>query len=161
MDELYVRQKMTQFQLSSEEYTKANWRLSRKAFVIRMVITASILGICFAQVDEIPSKDLIAYGVLFIILMPFAKMLWNRRIRKVYEDEVSFRMQTTLDISEDGFKMENERGSSITLWNEVKKSIETSDFFLLFTSKKFARIIPKRVLTVEQLTLLTSKIKKV
>jgi len=157
-----VSLKMTTFTLSEADYIKACFRLARTSLIVRFFIITVIFGFAILSESSFGMADYIGSGIVILLIATFLPYLfWKRKIKKLYRAEVALQLPATLIISENSYKLENDRNSSLTYWSDIKKYIETSDFYLLFTSKQFARIIPKQVLSREDRSLLTKHLKQV
>jgi len=99
-------------------------------------------------------------AVILAIATFLPYIFWKNRVKKLYQDEVALQLPTTFQITQEGYTLENDRGSSKTYWSDIKNKVETPDFYLLFTSKKFARIIPKKDLTIEDELSLTDHLSR-
>ena len=151
---------MAEFQLTKEEYISACLPLFRKSFIIRCVII--ILAVTYSIKTMELSMTLPVWIIVTIILITaiwLIKFFWRKRISKIFEDEASFSSITTLHITNEDFKMKNSRGNSAIAWSEVKKTSISKSFYLLFTSNRFAIIIPRKALSEDENNILTFKLK--
>jgi len=150
------------FTLSEQQYVKACFRLARLSLVIRCLIITSVFFVLLSFENDFGVADYIGSGIVILLvasLLPY--YFWKRRVKRLYHDELGLQVATTVSFNDEGCLMESEKGSVRISWGEFKKCIDTEDFFLMFTSKRFARIIPKQDMDTVSLDFVKQQLSKV
>lgn len=85
--------------------------------------------------------------VVIIVTVYFATR-W--RLKRVFHEQQSLREVIDVSIDDQQLSYSWARGTYILPWANVQRGKETRNFFILWESSAFARMLPKRVLSAEE-----------
>jgi hypothetical protein len=95
----------------------------------------------------------IALGVAFYLLQRF--VLIPRLARKRIREDPVFYNGIGVEIDEQGFRISSAKSQSNWLWTDLIGYRENASVFLLYPSRNFGHVLPKRVFMAEELAALT------
>jgi hypothetical protein len=151
---------MATFQFTREEYVAASMGLAKKRMT-RFILFLSIVVAAIATFRIIGNNNLLAgapYVVALVIMVPVVIAVSKRRLGKTFDDQASLREIFTAEISEAGIRYSHSAGSRMLGWENIRKWGEDRRFLYFFESDLYARILPKRALSVEEDQLIRSRL---
>jgi len=144
--------------LSLEDYIQANRVLLKNRFYI-MIGFYSLFGLFIGIYPSIRKGQelgfsLILQGVIVGVAMSaLASFLESAtmkvKAKKIFESNKKLSKQQIYGLSSEGIEVQTQDGSGLIPWAGISKYVETDSGFYLFTGKKRALVIPKRVLKNE------------
>ena len=150
---------MAQFQLSEDEYIRGSL-----AFVLkpRTVILLTIALIFFVLSEFFHGQSLIhSIGVTLGCAVLFGGLVYflvRRRLKKIFHEQQSLQELINVTIDDQQLNYSWVRGSYVLPWENVRSGRETQNFFILWESSAFGRILPKRALSEEEKTIIRKNI---
>ena len=96
----------------------------------------------------------IALGVAFYLLQRF--VLIPKLARKRLRQDPVFYNGIEVEIDERGFRVRSTKTQSDWLWTDLIGYRENTAVFLLYPSRNFGHVLPKRLFTAEELAALTA-----
>jgi hypothetical protein len=94
-----------------------------------------------------------------VLLLVFVWFLVRLRLKRGFREQQSLRETINVAIDEKELNYSWSRGTYSLPWTNVRRGFETREFFILFESSMFGRMIPKRVLSPEEEAIIRGKIK--
>jgi hypothetical protein len=91
-------------------------------------------------------------GLLLLVALIYS--LASLRLKKIFREQQSLREVIEVTIDDQQLSYSWARGSYVLPWANVRRGLETKSFFILFESSAFARMLPKRVLSPEELRMI-------
>ena len=152
---------MAQFQLSEKEFVKASLMLSLKRPLRTFILLSIALAlIAVSQVfgGRSPGNALAFFLIAIILFTGITYLLSVQRLKKAFREQATLQQPIDLTIDEQQLNYAWPRGTAVFLWSDIRRWKETSDFFLLFESDLFARILPKRALSESEVAIIRRKI---
>ena len=152
---------MAQFQLSEDEFVRGSLIVVWKLRTIAMFLIALALVIASLAFKGHSLFESVVYPVIGIGAVVGASFLLARyRLKKTFRELPS--LQATIDVTIDDQQLSYSwvRGNYILPWANVRRGRETKNFFILWESSAFARMLPKRVLSAEETAIIRKKIAK-
>ena len=142
---------MAQFQLSEDEFVRGSLVLAWKPRTIAMFVIALALIIASVAFKGHSVFESVVYPVIGIAaLVGGAYLLSRYRLKKIYREQASLAEPINVTIDDQQLSYSWARGSFILPWANVRRGRETKNFFILWESSAFARMLPKRVLSAEE-----------
>lgn len=127
--------------------------MAKKRFVrlgALLFIVFSCIAISNASSSTSLLADVLLYFAGFIIALLLIFHLSRRRLRKVFDDQASFKERIEATIGDNEIHYSHETGSHNLPWDRIRKWSENKRFIYLYESDLFARIIPKRAISPEE-----------
>ncbi len=157
---------MAQFQFEEKEFVRACMALRKKRMIISCLLLILALGLfgTSRMLNAIPEEKLNAFLPFLagMIAVPLFSIFVNRwQIRKSFRQSEAAQEHMELTFDEEAVHYSHETGEHKLPWVRVKKWQETPDFFLLYESDSFARILPRRALSDEEESILRSQTRNV
>jgi hypothetical protein len=151
---------MATFQFSENEYVRACHAMARRHLwrsAILMFIAVSLIAGSYAvKGKNIESWAVgIICGLLFFFIL--ARVIMARRIKRAFREQESLRQEITVVFDDEQLAYSWSRGSFVLPWADVRRWKETKDFFLLYESSLFAKILPKRSLSEDEVAIIRRK----
>ena len=152
---------MAQFQLSESEFIRGSLAVPSRRPVRNWILYALAFGMV---TSSLIFKGHSVIGAIaeclggLILLVALIYLLATLRLKKIFREQQSLREVIDVAIDDQQLNYSWARGTYILPWKNVRRGIETKNFFILFESSAFARMIPKRVLSAEELAIIRSKI---
>jgi len=88
--------------------------------------------------------SLVPYGIVFVSIMT-----WTH-IRDVSRQARRICVPTTVRLTNDVVEIQTSQGVHVRGWTSFVKTVATSEFWLLYTKKRYAIIIPRRAFLVAE-----------
>jgi len=136
-----------QFQLTPQDYVRANWvsyRSARLMWVIWIFLGPFMLlaGI-YRYFDEVghPLTFPLFLGWIFMIIFPLTLIISPRT---AFKKQPSLAAPQTFTASSDGIIVKSPLFSGNDAWSMYVSFVESKDMFLLYLSPRMFRMIPKR-----------------
>lgn len=151
---------MAQFQLSEKEFVRASLSLSlRRPKRTLILLGIAIIMIALSQYfRSAPWIETVVYCVVAPTLFAGSfYLLLTRRLKKAFHEQRWFREPIELTIDEQQLKYSWPQGNAAFLWSDIRRWKETADFLFLFESDLYARILPKRALSEEEVAIIRAK----
>lgn len=98
------------------------------------------VGLGLSMISPPGGVILIIAAGLLLALTWVRSLLWRRAFR----DEVKYKDAIRLAIDEDALRVETAEGTSILNWGAFRSYLDTSDYVLLYITRRRFSIIPKR-----------------
>src|SRR4051812_20316364 len=129
---------MATFQFSENEFVAGSMKLSFKRRTLVMFAIAYGLLVTSLLFKGKPILEAVVFPLIGVSLL-VAAVYWlsTWRIRKVFREQQSLREVINVTIDDERLSYSWVRGSYILPWNQVRRWIETPDFFILFESSAF------------------------
>jgi len=150
---------MAQFQLSEDEYVRGSL-----AFVLkpRTGILLAIALIFFVLSEFFNGRSLIeSIGVTLgsaVLLAVLVYLFARRRLRKIFREQASLTELINVTIDDQRLNYSWARGTYLLPWANVRSGRETRNFFILWESSAFGRMLPKRALSEEETAIVRKNI---
>jgi hypothetical protein len=151
---------MAQFQLSEKEFIRGSWaiplRRPLRQWILYVVALGLIVTSLIFQGYSVISAIALSLGgvILFFGLVYF---LANLRLKKIFREQQSLRELIDVTIDDQQLSYSWARGTYTLPWENVRRGSETKNFFILFESSFFARMLPKRALSQEESAIIRAK----
>ena len=152
---------MAQFQLSEKEFVRASLTISFRRWVRSLVLFAIAFGLIVASLlfRGKPPLEAIAFPLMGIVLVIVSlRLLSTWRLRKCFREQKSLQQVIDVTIDPQHLSYSSARGSYLLPWADVRRSLETKEFFVFFESSYLGRILPKRVLSQEETAIIRKQI---
>jgi hypothetical protein len=152
---------MAQFQLSENEFIRGSLAIPlhrplRKWIIYLLAIGFFVTSLVFNGHSIIGAIGLCLGGLLLFVALIY--LFASLRLKKVFREQQSLREVIDVTIDHQQLSYSWARGSYVLPWENVRRGLETKNFFILFESSAFARMLPKRVLSPEELGIIRSNI---
>lgn len=131
------------------KYYYAKGRGRRSLLLAIGAMTLVVVGQTAAQ--GFSTERLVSIGLIALVFGAIWWFLFRWLLKRSLSQNPQLREPRKMTIEQSGLQVEATSFSTDYQWEAFVEKVETSDVFLLFTSKLSALIIPKRVLTPEQL----------
>jgi YcxB-like protein len=148
--------------LTAEDYVAANrlhclncFRRRSAVAVGVMFVLAYVVWMAIARIDQWPTIGVVALNagfaavVLFLIANYF--LLVPFTTRRTYRKHRALHRPYTFAWSESGLTITSESGEWKVAWSDYLKWDENAQIFLLYQAPRLFNMLPKRVLTPEQI----------
>ena len=89
-------------------------------------------------------------GVLLIATFVLGRDPTKRIAKRIYDALPVEARQVTLRCNDAGIQLDSSDSSTLVRWPDVTRVLEAKSSFLIFASRTSAQIVPKRVLTADQ-----------
>ena len=149
---------MAQFQLSEKEFVQACLRIRFRRRTIILFFVAMALMILSLSGSESWAFTIIVGGLVIGFVAGLTYFLSAFKLRKTYREQQSLQEVITVTINDEQLNYSWSRGNAVFLWSDIRRWKQTRDFFLLFESEMFARILPKRALSPEEIAVIRAKL---
>ena len=155
------------YQIGEKEFIKLKFFLVyRKPISILILIIALVLFIVNAKDNFFNNYgDFDLFSILFFIYCFIAiPIYWFFRFKKEYRSNKNLKVKVTTEITPDTITDISEEYNASVSWESVHHIHELKDWFLFYYSNINFGLIPKRVMTKEQISelrtiIITKKIK--
>src|SRR5258708_20051334 len=142
---------MASVHVSDDEYGRGSVALALKR---RKGILLAIAFMFFVLFESFNGRSLIeSIGVTFggaVLLAVLVYFLARRRLRKIFSEQASLAELINVTIDDQQLSYSWARGTYIFPWANVRRGRETRNFFILWESSAFGRMLPKRALSAEE-----------
>ncbi|MDR6869679.1 hypothetical protein J2Y55_000672 [Bosea sp. BE125] len=151
------------FTLTADDYVAANklhvLNFYRDRFRLAVIAAGVLLYVLFIVSDYASGwsfgtfAGIVHLFAFFLLLMPFLSyFLFAPDIaRKTFRKQKSLQQPLTWSWSEAGLKVTSDGGEWLTPWDHYLKRAENAEIFLFYQAPRLFQMVPKRVLTPEQL----------
>jgi hypothetical protein len=142
---------MAQFQLAQEEFIRGSLTTAFRPrtivlFLIAMLLIGSSL---FFRGNALWESIFLSFVPMAVIIVTvYFATRW--RLKRVFHEQQSLREVIDVSIDDQRLSYSWARGTYILPWANVQRGKETRNFFILWESSAFARMLPKRVLSAEE-----------
>jgi hypothetical protein len=151
---------MATFQFTEDEFVRGSLALTWKRRTTVMFGIAFVLMIAAMAFRGHTMLASILYPLGgMALLVTFVYFLTRQRLKRVFREQQSLRESINVVIDENQLNYSWSRGTYVLPWTNVRRGFETREFFILFESSMFGRMIPKRVLSQEEEAVIRGKIK--
>ena len=150
---------MATFQLSEDEYIRGSLAFvlkPRTAILLTMALIFFVLSEFFHGRSLMHSIGIILGGALLVGVSIY--FLVRRRLKKIFREQQSLQELINVTINDQQLSYSWARGSYVLPWKNVRRGRETQNFFILWESSAFGRILPKRALSEEEKTMIRKNI---
>jgi hypothetical protein len=151
---------MAQFQLSEKEFIRGSLAIPLRRPLRQWILYVLALGLLttllvFKGHSVIGAIALCLGGL--ILLVAFIYLLATLRLKKIFREQQSLRELIDVTIDDQQLSYSWARGTYTLPWENVRRGLETRNFFILFESSFFARMLPKRALSQEETAIICVK----
>ena len=133
-------------------------RLSKMVSWFGVVAVVAIIGWRWHEGRD--PKLLGIIGALLIAALVWGRDPTKRIARRIYDALPEQDRQVVLRCDDEGIHLQSGESSTLVNWSEVARVLEARNSFLIFASRTSAQIVPKRVLTTEQVSTLRRLIQR-
>lgn len=135
-------------QILYKEYRDLMLELSFKRPVY-IILAAFIVfcGLSFFLNDHVTLNGVIKNPtgvIIFVIILLIIPLLTLRQVKNVYQTNKIFHEQLNYTLDNDAVHLKSETIDSTILWTRFHKIKETKNFFLLYSDKIVANLLPKK-----------------
>lgn len=123
-------------------------RLSKMAGWFGVVAVVAVIGWRWHEGRD--PRLLTVVGVLLIAALVWGRDPTKRIAKRIYDALPIQERQVSLSCNDEGVRLQSGDSSTLVTWPEVARVLEARKSFLVFASRTNAQIVPKRVLTTEQ-----------
>ena len=88
--------------------------------------------------------------LLFLFYIALIPVMQRRRVQRLKTDEPTVRGTQSRTVDETGFHVRGHGFAQDLAWGELHRVVETDRFFLFFYNKRCAHVMPKRVLSSDE-----------
>lgn len=146
------------FTLTAQDLVAAQ-RLQLRTNLRKTLISASVIGLVvlvFFTNDKDRTlldlaRSIAMFGVIAAILVWLLGFWQARESRKLHAQTAAFRHPFTLSWSDQGLRFDSESGVCTLGWTDFTKVVHDKATILLYQNDRMAQIIPKRVLSADQI----------
>ncbi len=149
---------MAKYTFTEAEYLRGCAEIQKKHFLIKVILILIIsfyLGFVVANPPALVSKFAIAIA-LAGAMIGLRFYLQRRRLRQVFIKQEAGVNETSMKVESERVYIESKRGNVTFEPKHLFKVDERREFFLLYSQKSLAVIVPKRALSVDE----TSKMRE-
>ena len=141
--------------LTWQDYMEANLLLSNSKKSVRWIIIFIVVITTIIGIREIVKtgefNSIIVFPIVFIPAFYLErKIFFPKRVKKIYQQQKSLQVPTTVIISENEIKLNNELGNEVIPWTNFIKWMENDKVLLLFHSDIVFNFFPKRDIPDEE-----------
>jgi len=143
--------------LDPAETVRASQEVERRARTLRgqaVWFFWLLIPLVMALTLHAPLSVLKTYLIVIIIVGLFA-LIWpairERQVRRLYADTPALSGPQSYTFTDDGLAVANAGVSNLIRWSAFTEAAETSEFFLLYYSRKCAYYLPKRIIDSDAL----------
>lgn len=133
--------------------------LAKRSIGMKMVVVLSLIIFMAQSIRIIVNPSAIDSGVMWIafVLFLFAMMLYSNKYnsRKMYNNNKRLRTEYTYLIRDQSIEIKSGTQSTTLKWKEITNISQSRHSLFLWLNKKHAQIIPKRLLTGDELEAIT------
>jgi hypothetical protein len=150
---------MATFKLSQDEFVRGCLAITWKGRTIALFGVALAMMIMALAFRGHSLAESVGYSVGGLaLLLTFVYLLTRYRLGKIYREQQS--LQESIDVTIDDQQLSYSwvRGTYVLPWANVRRASETREFFILFESSAFGRMLPKRVLSPEETAIIRKHI---
>ena len=151
---------MASFQLTEDEFIRGSLAITWKRRTI--VMFAIAFGLMIAAMGFKGHTLLASIGYPLVgmaVLLLFVWFLVRARLKRAWREQQSLREMINVAIDDKELNYSWSRGTYSLPWTNIRRGFETREFFILFESSMFGRMIPKRVLSPEEEAVIREKMK--
>jgi hypothetical protein len=142
---------MATFQLSEDEFIRGSL-----AFVLRRrTAILLVIGLVLISLSQFFNGRSLLQSVAVTLIAALAGsaliyLLARRRLKKIFREQQSLGEVMNVTIDDQQLSYSWARGSYILPWANVRRGLETRNFFILYESSAYGRMLPKRALSEEE-----------
>jgi YcxB-like protein len=108
-----------------------------------MIILVNVFAIVSAALFFLKKISPLAFLISSLLWIAMMMAFWFFLPVNIYKRSVTFRDRFRATLNDNGFMIENERGSRSWQWNEFSESLESPHFFHLYFDSRSFFIVPK------------------
>ena len=150
---------MAQFQLSEDEFVRGAMTITWKRRTLVLFAIAYLLIVMALAFRQHTIVESLVYPLLGIVsLLTLVYFLTRYRLRKAFRETASFQEMMNVAIDDQQLTYTWSRGTYILPWANIRRGMETRNFFFLFESSMFGRMLPKRALSAEEAAVIRQKL---
>ncbi|MCF6243792.1 MAG: YcxB family protein [Sulfurovum sp.] len=145
------------YTLTTNEYQEAvyyHYKSGKRPLVISVFLGLAtffiLVGTDFNNTREVITNILTVFFAISFYLL-FVRMLTAYQARKVYEKSPMLSTEVTLEISKKGIQYKQNQKKHLLRWDAIPKWKQNDKYYLLYTNTYQFNVIPKRVLSQEQM----------
>jgi YcxB-like protein len=150
---------MAQFQLSEKEFVRGSMVITWKRRTLVMFGIAYLLvvtSLAFRRHTLIESAVYPLLGIVALVVLVY--FLTRFRLGKAFNETAVLHETMNVAIDDQQLSYTWARGNYILPWASIRRGMETRNFFFLFESSYFGRMLPKRALSDEETTIIRQKL---
>ena len=117
-------------------------------FAVGILALGTLTGIVLAVLGRFSWSDVTYFtfpAIFIVILALFQFVILPRQMLRVFKQQKDLSYPFEIDLSDDGFEMRNEYGSSRVPWGDFAKWKEDANLLLLYRSDAVFQMLPKRL----------------
>ena len=150
---------MATFQLTEDEFIRGSLTLALRPRSLVMLGIAVGLIASSLHFNGHPLTESVLFALVgAVLIVALFYFLARFRLKKIFREQQSLREVMNVTIDEEQLSYSWARGSYILPWANVRRGRETPNFFILFESSFYGRMLPKRALSPEELAIIRNKI---
>lgn len=147
-----------------KDYARLIFFLSYKQPFVLIITAIGVLSLVLAplyffgvQLYDQPPYLALGFGLYIILVTPLAIY---RNTKKNFKSNQRIHERIVYEVTPDFLKITGETFSSALQWPTTYKILETRDFFMIYGSRQVANLIPKKSMTVDEVTELREILRK-